>query len=216
MHRLLLFIISTAPLILLGTCKSINRVSALARIKKGKGPYIVNNSSVAASFLNTTTNIFRHCGEEEVVLSSLPYLEEKTDTTLRESLSPCGEDCVGLLEWSPCNNAKVNIPSFATEITMNILQKGIAVPGRKSQEQFIYVAKGILEVRLISSQPRFGLNLFNTGVFLFEDKVYTNTMLYLPKNSYVQYRAEHQGTIFYTLSEEQLEVNTEGNIDTAW
>ena len=119
MHRLLLFIISTAPLILLGTCKSINRVSALARIKKGKGPYIVNNSSVAASFLNTTTNIFRHCGEEEVVLSSLPYLEEKTDTTLRESLSPCGEDCVGLLEWSPCNNAKVNIPSFATEITMN-------------------------------------------------------------------------------------------------
>ena len=96
------------------------------------------------------------------------------------------------------------------------MQEGIAVPGRKTfQEEFIYVDKGVLEVRLVSSQPRFGLNLFNTGVFLYEDKVYTNTMLYLPKNSYVQYRAEQQGTIFYTLREEDIEVDTEGNIDRA-
>jgi hypothetical protein len=214
MHCLHLFTITLLATV--GTSTVINRVTAVARIKRGQ-PHIINNITVSKYFRNTTTDIFRNCSDEDVVLSSLPYLEEKTQVTLTESLSPCGEDCVGLIEWPPCNNVKVNIPPFASEITMSILQKGTTLPGRKTMmEEFIYVVKGVLELRLVSSQPRYGLNLFNTGVFLYEDKVYTNTMLYLPKNSYVQYRAEQQGTIFYTLTDEQLEVDTEGNINTAW
>ena len=214
MHRLILVIIS-AQFFSLGTCKSIDRVTALWKIKKEQ-PYIINNSTVGAFSLNATTDIFRNCSDEDVALSFLPYLEEHKTVSLKETLHSCGEDCVGLLEWSPCKNVKVNTPPFASNMAISILQKNVALPGRKvSQKEFLYIAKGVLQVRLVTSQPRFGLNLFNTGVFLYEDKVYTNTMLYLPKNSYVQFRAEQQGTIFYTLTDEQ-QIEVEGNIDTAW
>ena len=156
-----------------------------------KRPVVMRNTK--KHFINASKQIFSLCQQDKTILARLPNMIGE-ETTMKDSLRPCGPDCYGVHEKKLCKDFYdfIDFPFFDAEKDMLFLSlaKGkIETPAAYVEEdKCIFVSSGVLEYRLLM-QYNGNVDLFATDLPYYADKIGSGDLLYVPKETVVQHRS---------------------------
>lgn len=157
-----------------------------------KSPVIIRGLKPYLS--NTSTNLFRLCGTQQVNLRRMPDLRKAETVSLNQAVHPCGADCYGIYKETVCKDFLDNLtlPEDASflklnDVTMTISHESVETPKVVlDTAQLHYHVAGVEEWRVL--QHYYGeVDLFSQEYY--NDKLTPGEVLYLPPNSLSQHRS---------------------------
>lgn len=162
------------------------------RFKKdyyNKNPVVIGG--LKPYFANTTKDLFRLCGTQQVNLRRMPNLKTSEAVALNQSIHPCGADCYGVYRELVCKELLENLTlpeevSF-DDVTMTLSKEGMETPKTILDTAFFqYMVAGVEEWRVLQNFYD-DIDLFHQQYY--SDKLTPGEALYLPPNTLSQQRS---------------------------